>query len=142
MLIKPSVVAVSLYRLTTIDEFTLSHNPTSDFVEVGIWSGLELDVGIICACLPNFHSLLKPVYAWMGTRTWHSDSGRSGRKHHRRLHDVEQSGPDQMIRATTVVVVKEQGTKGAFSDSSDRGTVQEIELGGSVNGTTGGRAWS
>lgn len=128
-----------------------THNHPADFVEVGIWSGLELDVGIICACLPNFHSLLKPVYAWLGSRTRHSRSGPSGSagKYHRRPDDVEQSGPENIIQATTVVVVDDHNTKGGFihpivggRGEDDAAAVQEIELGTSVKGTTSGRAWS
>lgn len=126
---------------------------TADFVEVGIWSGLELYVGIICACLPNFHSLLKPVYAWMGARTRHSHSGTGGSrsKYHRRLDDVEQSSPEHMIQATTVVVIDEHHTKGGFINSGGGGcggndvagiTLQGIELGTQVQGSTSGRAWS
>ncbi|KAI1381967.1 hypothetical protein F4677DRAFT_400427 [Hypoxylon crocopeplum] len=59
------VIAVSFYRLTTINRFTLSQNPTADSVDVAIWTGLELYVSVICACLPNVNYLLKPVYAWL-----------------------------------------------------------------------------
>lgn len=129
------------------------HNHPVDFVEVGIWSWLELDVGIICACLPNFHSLLKPVYAWLSSRTRHSRSGNSGSagKYRRRLDDVEQSGPENIIQATTVVVVNDYRTKGSFINPIGGGlgengaagnTVQGIELGTSVKGMTSGRAWS
>lgn len=123
-------------------------------MEVGIWSGLDLDVGIICACLPNFHSLLKPVCAWLGSRTRHSHSGTnaSAGKYHRRPDDVEQSGPENIIRATTVVVVNDYSTKGGFINSIGGGRgengagadsiVQGIELATSANGTTSGRAWS
>lgn len=52
----------------------------------------------------------------MGTRIRHSYSGTDGsrRKSHRRLNDVEQSGPENMIQATTVVVVEDYPTKGGF----------------------------
>lgn len=128
-------------------------NHPGDFVEVGIWSGLDLDVGIICACLPNFHSLLKPVCAWLGSQTRHSRSGTSASagKNHRRPDDVEQSGQENIIRATTVVVVNDYSTKGSFINPIGGGrgengaagnTVEGIELGTSVKGTTSGRAWS
>ncbi|KAI1779826.1 hypothetical protein F4818DRAFT_437127 [Hypoxylon cercidicola] len=106
-----SVIIVSLYRLGTINHFTLSQNPTADFVDVGIWSSLELYVGIICACLPNFHSLLQPFYKWVGltfnsrSKLSQPPSGRSGGgvgPNNRNIHD-EESGSELVICTTTTV---------------------------------------
>ncbi|ETS81013.1 hypothetical protein PFICI_06015 [Pestalotiopsis fici W106-1] len=106
------VVIVSLYRLKTITRFTLSRNPTADFVDVGIWSGLELYVGIICACLPNFHSLLKPVYARIGSffasKTKGPQSASSGsRNSHERKYvlPIAETGP----KSTTVEIATFEG---------------------------------
>jgi hypothetical protein len=67
---------VSLIRLKTINEFTKTHNPSSsypivsiqatltcvvDTVGVTLWSGIELDVGVICPCLPSFRLLFRSV---------------------------------------------------------------------------------
>ncbi|KAI1078725.1 hypothetical protein F5B20DRAFT_547059 [Whalleya microplaca] len=97
------VIIVSLYRLKTINRFTLSQNPTADFVDVGVWSGLELYVGIICACLPNFYHLLKPVYARLNNlyySLYPTDSGPgSSSEYNEPLHDVK-SGSDSMSRET------------------------------------------
>ncbi|KAL2136941.1 hypothetical protein VTI74DRAFT_102 [Chaetomium olivicolor] len=53
------VMIVSLVRLKTINEFTQTVNPTKDIVQVCLWSGIELDVGVICPCLPSFRLLLR-----------------------------------------------------------------------------------
>ncbi|KAJ0114282.1 cfem domain-containing protein [Diaporthe amygdali] len=49
---------ISLVRLKTINTFTTTINPSRDFVEVGIWSGIEIDVGVVCPCLPSIRILL------------------------------------------------------------------------------------
>ncbi|KAF2968351.1 hypothetical protein GQX73_g5201 [Xylaria multiplex] len=107
------VVFVSLYRIKTINRFTFSRNPTVDFVEVGIWSALELYVGIICACLPNSYHLFKPSFAWISlklstsTKTNSPSSGPSSGngEHHHDLHD-KMSGSGHTIHVTTMVSIE------------------------------------
>ncbi|KAL4901223.1 hypothetical protein BDW74DRAFT_86925 [Aspergillus multicolor] len=53
------VTALSIIRLTTTFNFLKSMNPTRDFVPVCVWSVLEIDLGIICACFPGMRALLK-----------------------------------------------------------------------------------
>ena len=40
-------------------QFSNTKNPTWDNVPVGYWSTVEVDVGVICACLPAIRSLLR-----------------------------------------------------------------------------------
>ncbi|KAK4235077.1 hypothetical protein C8A03DRAFT_18119 [Achaetomium macrosporum] len=54
-----AVMIISLVRLKTINEFTRAVNPTRDLVQICLWSGIELDVGVICPCLPSFRLLLR-----------------------------------------------------------------------------------
>ncbi|KAK4136034.1 hypothetical protein BT67DRAFT_417944 [Trichocladium antarcticum] len=54
-----AVMIISLIRLKTINEFTRAANPTKDIVQVCLWSAIELDVGVICPCLPSFRLLLR-----------------------------------------------------------------------------------
>ncbi|KAK4113160.1 hypothetical protein N656DRAFT_646079 [Canariomyces notabilis] len=54
-----AVTIISLVRLKTINEFTRTENPTKDIVGVCLWSGIELDVGVICPCLPSLRLLLR-----------------------------------------------------------------------------------
>ncbi|KAI0554355.1 hypothetical protein F4679DRAFT_528077 [Xylaria curta] len=108
------VVFVGVFRLKTIHHSTFSGNPTADFVEVGIWSGAELHVGIICACLPNFSHLLKPVFAWIGlklstlkaTKPCSSDSGCVNGLDCRHLHN-KMSASDHIIHMTTSATIEE-----------------------------------
>lgn len=55
-------------------------NPTWDFYEVGLWSTVEINVGIICVCLPSVRLLLARLFPRiMGTtkRYYASATGRS-----------------------------------------------------------------
>ncbi|KAI0913887.1 hypothetical protein F4823DRAFT_468468 [Ustulina deusta] len=148
------VVFVSLFRIKTINRFTLSQNPTADFVEVGIWSGLELYVGIICACLPNFYHLLKPVFAWIGLKlstptatNSHPDGPSSGNgEHHQHLHD-KMSSSDHIIHAKTTGNIEEyllesQVHLSAPGMADVTRISEEIELGVRKTGETKATAWS
>ncbi|KAI0418926.1 hypothetical protein F5X98DRAFT_336709 [Xylaria grammica] len=148
------VVFVSLFRIKTINRFTLSRNPTADFVEVGIWSGLELYVGIICACLPNFHHLFKPVFAWIGLKLSNSTApksypggpGSGDGEHDRHLRE-KMSGSDHMIYATTTVNIEQyqpesQEHLSAPSIADVTRVSEDIELGLGKNGETRAAAWS
>ncbi|KAL2136162.1 hypothetical protein VTI74DRAFT_5215 [Chaetomium olivicolor] len=54
-----AVMIISLVRLKTINEATRTVNPTKDIAQLCLWSGIELDVGVICPCLPSFRLLLR-----------------------------------------------------------------------------------
>ena len=54
-----SVTVVSILRLKSLIAFGAeSLNPTWDFFELALWSNVEVNVGIVCACLPNIRLLL------------------------------------------------------------------------------------
>ncbi|KAK0736651.1 hypothetical protein B0T21DRAFT_288000 [Apiosordaria backusii] len=56
-----AVLIISLIRLKTINATTRAVNPTKDTVDLSLWTGIELDVGVICPCLPSFRLLLRKV---------------------------------------------------------------------------------
>lgn len=125
-----------------------------DFIPVSIWSSLELHVGIICACLPSFHSLLKPVFAWLGFESSSSKansgfnsggSNISGGRHHR-LPDAE-SSPESVIRVTTTVEIGNHRSESKVylhepGKSENPGIIEHIELNRIENGETRGSAWN
>lgn len=43
----------------TITVWGRTTNPTLDYLSLGLWSIIELDVGIICACMPGMATLLR-----------------------------------------------------------------------------------
>ncbi|KAH6644889.1 CFEM domain-containing protein [Boeremia exigua] len=55
------VTIVSILRLSSLVSFANSVNPTWDQWDVTHWSIVEINVGIICACMPTFRSLLAGV---------------------------------------------------------------------------------
>ncbi|KAL2808665.1 CFEM domain-containing protein [Aspergillus granulosus] len=56
------VTVISIFRLVETVGFNSTTNPTKDFVPVGIWSLLEFDVAIMCACLPAIRALFLRFY--------------------------------------------------------------------------------
>lgn len=46
------VTACSIVRLHYVPYLWTSQNPTYDFNDITLWSGLEGDVGVCCACMP------------------------------------------------------------------------------------------
>lgn len=63
-----SVTVVSCLRLQSLVGFAASANPTWDQVDVVNWSNIEINVGIICACLPTIRVILARAFpSIMGT---------------------------------------------------------------------------
>ncbi|KAM4055754.1 CFEM domain-containing protein [Hirsutella rhossiliensis] len=52
------VTVVSILRLRALNFSVHTANPTWDFFDVGIWSTVEINVGIICVCMPSLRLLL------------------------------------------------------------------------------------
>ncbi|KAI0012489.1 hypothetical protein F4779DRAFT_567749 [Xylariaceae sp. FL0662B] len=55
------VVAVTIYKLTLIESWTRGVNPTYEQVPMMIWAGIEIDLGVICACMPSLPVLFRPA---------------------------------------------------------------------------------
>ncbi|KAM0720860.1 hypothetical protein Q7P37_003145 [Cladosporium fusiforme] len=47
------VTACSMVRLKYLSQVSMITNATYDYTEITLWSAIESDVGIICACLPT-----------------------------------------------------------------------------------------
>ncbi|KAL4990563.1 hypothetical protein BDW68DRAFT_174800 [Aspergillus falconensis] len=91
-----AVTIISIMRLVETVGFNSTQNPTKDFVPVGIWSLLEFDVAILCACMPAIRTLfirlfVKPTdtyaygsnrYNYKGSGAFLSHSGNSSRAQH------------------------------------------------------------
>jgi hypothetical protein len=61
------VIFVSTIRLYSLIHFANSQNITWDYVEAGYWSLLEIDVSIVCGCMPAHRALI--AKAWPKIRT-------------------------------------------------------------------------
>lgn len=57
-----SVTIVSALRVQSLVHFAASNNPTWDQTDVIIWSNIEINVGIICACLPSLRLILVRMF--------------------------------------------------------------------------------
>ncbi|KAF2705047.1 hypothetical protein K504DRAFT_506519 [Pleomassaria siparia CBS 279.74] len=56
------VTVVSILRLQSLVTFATSHNPTWDQWDVSNWSTIELNVGIVCACMPSMRVILVRLF--------------------------------------------------------------------------------
>ncbi|KAI1440640.1 CFEM domain-containing protein [Annulohypoxylon stygium] len=54
-------IAIMGYRFTTLEAYNVGSNPSIDGIGVTLWSGLELDVALICACMPSVYPLFLRV---------------------------------------------------------------------------------
>ncbi|KAI0814457.1 CFEM domain-containing protein [Xylaria sp. FL0064] len=54
-------IAIMGYRFTTLKVHIVGGNATIDSIGVTLWSALELDVALICACMPSFYPLFLRV---------------------------------------------------------------------------------
>ncbi|KAI1398395.1 hypothetical protein F4819DRAFT_36661 [Hypoxylon fuscum] len=55
------VFVISLYKLSLIDLYTHGTNPSLDVIPMTIWAGIEIDIGVACACMPSMPILFRPV---------------------------------------------------------------------------------
>ncbi|OAA35519.1 hypothetical protein NOR_07904 [Metarhizium rileyi] len=78
------VTVVSILRLRSLVAFSYTTgNPTWDFFDVGIWSDIEINVSMICVCLPSFRLLLVRLFPRLKetTRQYYADK-RAGESAH------------------------------------------------------------
>lgn len=69
-----SVTIVSILRLRSLIFFANSSNPTWDQWSIAYWSTIEVNVGMICTCLPSLRLILLRLFPQLGSG---SRSGRS-----------------------------------------------------------------
>lgn len=55
------VTICSIVRLTFLAGWADSTNPTYDYANLALWSLIELNAGVICACLPGMASLFRRI---------------------------------------------------------------------------------
>ncbi|KAJ5965480.1 hypothetical protein N7481_012194 [Penicillium waksmanii] len=58
------VIATSLARVYELSVMVRSHDFTKTNAEAAVWSCLEANVSIICACLPPLHTLISRVFSF------------------------------------------------------------------------------
>ncbi|KAE8334209.1 hypothetical protein BDV24DRAFT_170429 [Aspergillus arachidicola] len=55
------MTVVSVIRLPVLIRFTHSDNPTWDYLRVGYWSTIEINLSIICICMPGINHFIKKL---------------------------------------------------------------------------------
>ncbi|WQF87081.1 Putative extracellular membrane protein, CFEM [Colletotrichum destructivum] len=68
------VTVVSILRLQSLVQFAKSQNPTWDQFDVALWSTVEINVGIICACMPSIRVILVGFFPKLLGTTRHGTS--------------------------------------------------------------------
>ncbi|RFU32999.1 hypothetical protein B7463_g3331, partial [Scytalidium lignicola] len=56
------VTIVSCLRLKFLVQFGNTTNLTQDYTNIGVWSTIEVPMGIICACMPAIRSLFRNIF--------------------------------------------------------------------------------
>ncbi|KAK8022161.1 hypothetical protein PG993_012928 [Apiospora rasikravindrae] len=122
------VTICSVVRLQALIGWTRSTNPTMDYAPLAVWSLVELDVGVICACMPGmaglFRRLKKRGTEYIRSRTGDSNNASQVLKSGSRpgLSYFKKGNGGDGITKTTVVSV--QRTRGGGDDASE----SEVEL--------------
>ncbi|KAF1817051.1 hypothetical protein P152DRAFT_453658 [Eremomyces bilateralis CBS 781.70] len=63
------ITGVSCVRLSQVLMFGDTTNPSREWYGLGIWTVIEVDVGIICACLPTMGILLRKIFPGLSRST-------------------------------------------------------------------------
>ncbi|OLN81844.1 hypothetical protein CCHL11_06972 [Colletotrichum chlorophyti] len=84
------VTVVSILRLQTLVAFATSHNPTWDQFAVAAWSTVEINVGIMCACMPSMRVILVHFFPKFLATTQRSTSTPARYKYY--YHSSQKSG--------------------------------------------------
>lgn len=74
-----SVTVVSIMRLQSLVSFASSTNPTWDNWDVTNWSTIEINIGIICACLPTIRLFLVRTFPLLNSSR-HTSNNYYGKK--------------------------------------------------------------
>ncbi|KGQ05202.1 hypothetical protein BBAD15_g9528 [Beauveria bassiana D1-5] len=75
------VTVVSALRLRSLIYFANSINPTWDELPLALWSTIEINVGLMCACLPTLRLILVRIWPRVFGSTLRSASERSAVSH-------------------------------------------------------------
>lgn len=106
------MTVVSIVRLQSLVSFANSANLTYDNWDVNLWSTIEINVGIICACMPTIRQILTwffPAAFGSGTRPgkyYHSSHDQGGsheqRFKARNLNPIRTDSVASLTRSGTV----------------------------------------
>ncbi|KAH8667855.1 hypothetical protein BGZ61DRAFT_289313, partial [Ilyonectria robusta] len=114
------VTVISILRFHSVLQFgSNSHNPTWDYTDLSIWSMAEVNVGIMCACMPAIRLLL--------AQTFPKVLGSSRRSVTEGQGDKDQSGNGN-LRVNTTSDIDRSQHKGIPSKGVDRQRIGDVDL--------------
>lgn len=123
------VTICSMIRLRALVDWTKSANATYDFAALAVWSLIELDVGVICACMPGmaglFRRLKKRGAEYIQTKSSQNASRAMGTSKGTFTGTGTGTGTGQSTQAitkTTMISVKHT------RERSEAGSESEMEL--------------
>ena len=129
---KPSVCVVTIIRMTTLKTGMKAKDPTYFGVETLMWTGVEANVGIMCACLPLLRPILNKVIPWFARRT--SPGTRpsfvSNRSTPTRTNDYQAGGSWSNWRAGQNVIMSKVSSGPRESRGSSEAGITEDEADG------------
>lgn len=151
-----SVTVVSIIRLHALIVLGKSANATWDNFPVSLWSTVEINVGIMCTCMPTLRLLLIRLFPALGGGTSYANGGyyhsggrhesstnRRGGRSHRRTRTFGELTTNQSKRSNsvrpdssvdTVVskpmgIVRQQTFAVQYDDDDEAGLVELRALG-------------
>ncbi|KAF3024103.1 hypothetical protein G7054_g13495 [Neopestalotiopsis clavispora] len=123
------VTICSMIRLRALIGWTESTNSTMDFAKLAAWSLVELDVGVICACMPGMAGLFRRLKK-RGTDYIRSRSSNNASMALDTFNGTKGGGP--AITKTTIISVKRTHHD---NDNNSVGSESELELVDKSKGT-------
>ena len=83
-----SVVVTSILRTTTLENDSKAPDPTSGTFTSAIWTSIEANTGIICACLPMLKQPLTKIWPRLFSNRSRSQSYSSSTSHRARTNST------------------------------------------------------
>ncbi|KXH27473.1 CFEM domain-containing protein [Colletotrichum salicis] len=143
------VTVVSILRLQSLVAFAKSQNPTWDQFEVATWSTVEINVGIICACMPSIRVILVGFFPKLlgttrrGTSAaakYYIQSSGNGRSRNRTLGNdakVRTVDRDSGLSSSPNGIMYTKEYTVDYHDETSLVHMRELEAGSSKTGRTG-----
>ncbi|KAH6672446.1 hypothetical protein B0J14DRAFT_593683 [Halenospora varia] len=126
------VTIVSILRLQSLVHFRNTTNPTYDYYSIGYWSIVEVNLGVICACMPSIRVLLAFVFSRLvgnphkhlsghhtgqGSTRLRSNQDISSGMHHTRSYSIEYNTNLNQDGLKSVQLVDMAGASSSRSES-------------------------
>jgi hypothetical protein len=113
---------MSIVRLKSILVFTEFINPTWDQSDVALWSTIEVNVGIICACMPTLrHIFMRLIPALAETSGRHEYDYSGGFRNARRYVRAHTPGDEKSADGKSRLDLGTKSTADSTADSLFKG---------------------